>query len=76
MGRKPIAFVRWMLGLVGWAPGDELADLFPGTGIVGRVVRELEVSSAAAGDVAEISRRRHPSAIAPGDGRRPVGATP
>ncbi len=77
MGRKPIAFVRWMLGLVGWAPGDELADLFPGTGIVGRVVRELEASAAAAGDVAEISRRRPPSTIEPGDGRRPeLRATP
>jgi hypothetical protein len=40
LGRKPVTFVRWMLDLLGALPGDELADLFPGTGIVGRVWKE------------------------------------
>lgn len=40
-GRKPIAFVVWMLECMGAAAGDELEDRFPGTGIVGRVWREL-----------------------------------
>lgn len=35
-GRKPLAFVTWMFGLLGMAPGDTLDDLFPGTGVVGR----------------------------------------
>lgn len=36
MGRKPIAFAAWLFGLLGAVPGDELADLFPGTGVIGR----------------------------------------
>lgn len=34
MGRKPIAFCTWMFTLLGMLPGDGLADLFPGTGII------------------------------------------
>ena len=30
-GAKPPAFNRWVLDLLGWEPGDELVDLFPGT---------------------------------------------
>jgi hypothetical protein len=33
-GRKPYAFVRWMLDLLDYHPGDELTDLFPGSGAV------------------------------------------
>lgn len=40
-GRKPIAFCGWLFGLLGMRPGDELVDLFPGTGVVGRAWREL-----------------------------------
>jgi hypothetical protein len=47
-GRKPLAFCRWLFALLGMRAGDELADLFPGTGVVGRAWREL--SAAAAGD--------------------------
>lgn len=39
-GRKPIAFVAWLFDCLGLLPGDELDDLFPGTGIVGRAWRE------------------------------------
>lgn len=35
-GRKPIAFCAWLFDLLGMVPGDELDDLFPGTGVVGR----------------------------------------
>lgn len=41
MGRKPIAWCAWAFNLLGLQPGDELDDLFPGTGIVGRAWREL-----------------------------------
>lgn len=56
MGRKPLAFCAWLFDLLGMAPGDELVDVFPGTGIVGRAWAELsssadrDASGAAAGD--------------------------
>lgn len=40
-GRKPIAFVRWVIALLGARRGDELVDLYPGTGVVGRVWAEV-----------------------------------
>jgi hypothetical protein len=35
-GTKPAAFCRWVFELLGAAPGDELDDLFPGSGVVTR----------------------------------------
>jgi hypothetical protein len=35
-GAKPEAFCYWLFDLLGLQDGDELADLFPGTGVVGR----------------------------------------
>jgi hypothetical protein len=32
VGAKPAAFNRWVLDLLGYQDGDELVDLFPGTG--------------------------------------------
>lgn len=40
-GAKPEAFCRWVLELLGYVTGDEVDDLFPGTGIMGRVVDGL-----------------------------------
>ncbi len=42
-GAKPPTFARWLQVLLGWQPGDTLDDLFPGTGIVGRVFDELRL---------------------------------
>lgn len=39
-GAKPEAFVRWMLDLLGYVDGDTVYDMFPGTGIVGRVLAQ------------------------------------
>jgi hypothetical protein len=39
-GAKPPAVIRWAFEVVGAEPGDELDDMFPGTGIVGRTWRE------------------------------------
>jgi hypothetical protein len=36
IGTKPAAVARWMFHLLGAAPGDELHDLFPGSGGIGR----------------------------------------
>jgi hypothetical protein len=41
-GAKPEEFCRWILDLIGWRPGDQMDDLFPGTGVMGAVVDERE----------------------------------
>lgn len=35
IGRKPLAFCVWLFELLGAQPGDELVDLYPGSGQVG-----------------------------------------
>lgn len=40
-GRKPIAFCAWLFDLLGMVPGDQLVDMFPGTGMVARAWKEL-----------------------------------
>jgi hypothetical protein len=37
-GAKPARFNRWVLDLLGYMPGDEVTDLFPGTGSMGAAV--------------------------------------
>lgn len=41
-GAKPEAFCSWLLDVIGYLPGDEVVDLFPGTGVLGRVVAARE----------------------------------
>ncbi len=36
VGMKPPEFAVWMFTLLGAQPGDELDDLFPGSGVIGR----------------------------------------
>ena len=36
-GAKPEAFCRWVLDLLGYTEGDEMVDMFPGTGVMGHV---------------------------------------
>jgi hypothetical protein len=43
-GAKPERFCRWVLDLMGYVPGDTVDDLYPGTGVMGRVVAELEAT--------------------------------
>jgi hypothetical protein len=54
-GRKPLAFCAWLFRILGMRPGDELIDLYPGTGIVSRSWREL--SSSSTSDVAGVLGR-------------------
>lgn len=49
-GAKPPAFCRWALDLMGYVPGDEVVDLFPGTGILGRVLDHVTLPLEAADD--------------------------
>lgn len=44
VGAKPEAFCRWVLMLLGWQVGDQVVDLFPGTGVMGRVSDELRLA--------------------------------
>jgi hypothetical protein len=39
-GAKPERFCRWVLDLLGYADGDILADLYPGTGIMSAVLAQ------------------------------------
>jgi hypothetical protein len=39
-GAKPVRFCDWVLDLLGYVKGDTVDDLFPGTHVMGRVVRE------------------------------------
>lgn len=48
IGRKPEAFCCWLFELLGMLPGDELDDLFPGSGIVGRAWEAICRQSATA----------------------------
>ena len=41
IGAKPAAACRWIFSPLDAAPGDMLDDLFPGSGAVGRVPREM-----------------------------------
>jgi len=40
LGRKPQAFCRWVLDLLGVQPGDTVDDMFPGSGAVGHAIAE------------------------------------
>jgi hypothetical protein len=39
-GAKPEMFCRWVLNLLGWLPGDEVTDIFPGTGVLGQILKQ------------------------------------
>lgn len=40
-GAKPESVCRWILDLLNVQPGDEVVDLFPGTGVMGRVASKV-----------------------------------
>jgi len=56
-GRKPLAFCAWLFECLGMLPGDELIDLFPGSGVVSRAWRELSRRSSATSPGAGAERR-------------------
>jgi len=47
MGRKPIAFCAFLFDALGLVSGDELVDLFPGSGVIARAWREVSGESRA-----------------------------
>lgn len=68
-GRKPVAFCAWLFDCLGMVAGDELDDLFPGSGIVTRAWREL--SSRSSETVVAGGRRRQMSLLEDCDSCRP-----
>lgn len=44
VGAKPDGFCRWILAVLGYQDGDELIDLFPGTGAMGDAARQLRLA--------------------------------
>lgn len=51
-GRKPVAFCAWLFDCLGMIAGDELEDLFPGTGIVSRCWGEVSSTTTATSEAA------------------------
>ena len=49
MGRKPLAFCRWLFDLLGVGSRDTLEDLFPGTGVVGKSFVQYQAALVARG---------------------------
>ena len=43
VGAKPEKVCRWILELLNFQPGDELIDLYPGTGIMGKVAASFQL---------------------------------
>jgi hypothetical protein len=43
VGAKPEAVCRWILKLLNAKPGDELIDLYPGTGAMGKAAAEMGI---------------------------------
>lgn len=39
-GAKPVRFCQWVLDLLNFQDGDQMVDLFPGTGVMGEVVAQ------------------------------------
>lgn len=66
IGRKPLAFCAWLFRCLGMQPGDELTDLFPGTGIVSTAWREL-CGEAFTASTSDASSGAEPFAPAPDD---------
>lgn len=48
-GAKPEDFCRWILDIFGWVPEDTLDDLFPGTGVLARIIAERSAKSVPSG---------------------------
>jgi hypothetical protein len=47
IGAKPEEFCRWIADLLNFQDGDTLDDLFPGTGVMGKVLKQGTFSFAA-----------------------------
>lgn len=44
IGAKPPKFCRWVCDLLGYVDGDEMVDVFPGSGVMGRVLRQTRMA--------------------------------
>lgn len=62
VGRKPLKFCAWLFDAMGMNPGDELDDLFPGTGVVTRAWRQ----ASGAGDRRRVTEVPIDASLEPG----------
>lgn len=46
VGAKPESFCLWVLDLLNVQPNDEVADLFPGTGVMSRMIEQVTLRKA------------------------------
>jgi len=44
VGAKPEKVCRWILELLNFQAGDEVVDLYPGTGVMGRIALERQIA--------------------------------
>ena len=65
-GAKPAAFCHWVLDVLNVQAGDQLDDLFPGTGVMGRCV-EVRVSGRATLDDLPLGGVENPCTLATTD---------
>lgn len=54
-GRKPIAFAAFLFTMLGMLPGDDLIDVYPGTGIISRAWRAFTVGPRETPDSPQLS---------------------
>lgn len=72
MGRKSLRFCAWLFRVLGMRAGDELHDLFPGTGVVGRawaLASKEGMASLEALEDASLSAERNVLPLDDNDGR-------
>lgn len=43
-GAKPERFCQWVLSMLGYIDGDEVIDLYPGTGVMGQVLQQAALT--------------------------------
>lgn len=62
-GAKPVEFNQWVLGLLGAKVGDEVVDLFPGTGGMGKLWTEIS-SPVCSNAACSVARHAGPCVVA------------
>lgn len=73
-GRKSIAFCAWLFNCLGMQAGDELEDLFPGTGVVGRAWASLTPTADPSRRYRDDGAQEYSDDASSGDGRHLEGA--
>ena len=65
VGMKPPQFAVWMFSQLGARPGDELVDLYPGSGAIGEAWRRYAAAAARTSASTRDTSRSASAALAP-----------